>query len=306
MAIDRPWATLGIAALGVVAIALSYVAVDSVTAGTPATAEPLAVTSATKSPRPTASRPAAAVVATAGRTQAPLAIVTAQRAWSATPGACASGVKSTVATTTDGGATWTSGTSPVRRVVALEPAAGRVTVAGYDDDCLFLRTTTTDAGNAWAPVSSVGGAWTHDGPKVRTPAGKSVTPCAPAGVIAVEGSSSGAATVLCDDGAVRRTSDGGVRFAGASTVKGAIALAAGSDSTLYLVVPGGATCAGVRVRASGDDGTSWTDAGCIADPTVVAAKSVGFDVSGSTAMLLADAKTYRSVDRALTWQPRPA
>ncbi len=204
-------------------------------------------------------------------------------AWRATMGTCKDG-GANVQISTDGGKTWATESSPARAITRVQPlAAARGFVLAADKNCRVGQYTTSDGGQSWTGPGSTTGAWGRKpdtAQEIYTPADSTARPCKGSDVIDLARSSATDAQVLCQDGTVRQTVDGGQTWKNAGKVKGALAIAnrvEGSHVVGYAArtVDG---CAGVQLVRIG----SGTGA---ADPEVLACVEVGLtDVAGQVAL----------------------
>ncbi|WP_392544724.1 WD40/YVTN/BNR-like repeat-containing protein [Oryzobacter telluris] len=253
MDLRRSLPTIGLVALllldlGLVVWALwpagTTAASPSPSAGRPSTsvsssASPSPSASASAEP-PAAARPLSRVVSAAS----------AQVVWAAGTGSCDEPGK--VHVSRDGGKTWRSQDAP-GAVTRIRPNDGRSGfVIGGDDQCRLRLWNTSDAGASWTDPRSAADAWGRDpddATRVHRPGGDPVKPCqADARVLDLAGLRDGVASVVCNDGTVRTTSDAGARWTTSLEREGLVALA--------LTAPGrGAVaivaedCTGVAVAA---------------------------------------------------------
>lgn len=108
------------------------------------------------------------------------------------------------------------------------------------------------------------------------------------------------AALLCGDGAVKVTADGGASWSTVGAVADGRALTFGGTGLLYALTsePG---CNGLAVASSNDNGETWTVAGCAQGASSYA--SVAIAASGNEVTVVdTDRKTYRSDDGGRTFK----
>lgn len=229
---NKSLATIALLAFVVVDVVLVYLALrPPKLLETPRAASTPVVVSSTGEADPTSPAPSAATTTTTVPAR-PLRVMVAAldrtTAWRATVGTCKDG-GSAVQITTDGGKTWSRGSSPARAVTRIQPlAAGRGFVLAAGQDCGAGQYTTTDRAQSWTGPGSTKGAWGRkpdSAQEVYTPADPSARPCPTGDVVDLARSSAQDAQVLCQDGTVRQTADGGQTWQDAGQVEGALAIA---------------------------------------------------------------------------------
>ncbi len=224
-----------------------------------------------------------------------------QRAWRVVAGSCSDG-GAALATTADGGKTWTEGRTTLRRIVRLRPSDNRTAfVIGASSTCVAELRDTIDGGGTWTPAGTAG-TWFRD-PKmptvVRGPRAAATQPCGKGAVLDLAVLATNSARVLCADGLVRSTANGGVLWADVATVDGAVALAvpAAKSAESYVARLGAPDCAGVQIlRVQPRAATSCVETAIPAVPGQIAmslTKGGGWLAVGST--------TMRSTDDLVTW-----
>jgi hypothetical protein len=287
------WATLGILALLALDLVLIVAAMwpsaaPALPSAMPSTAVSTAMSaspsSAAPSPTPTLSASAPPVEA------APLARLVSSVgrdiAWVVDTGSCSTA--GTSFRTKDAGSSWTSHPAPGYVTRVRPSSADTAFVVGGGRDCAFSLWSTDDGGASWAGPQSARAAWGRS-PKnaatVERPGGAPVTPCAKdAVVVDLTGIDRSTAAVLCSDGAVRETSNGGSSWTTAVDQKRALALswdaagtgvlaetADGCDGVAVVAVRGGAAAKPVcidgltpvtgKVAISSAGGAVWVVAG---------------------------------------------
>lgn len=169
-----------------------------------------------------------------------------QRAWRAVSrsAACTSGApRATVTATTDGGSSWQPVDVPLVTVSGLSFVNGSIVASGMGTDCkaAAYAFTSTSAPTATRSTPS----WVVDPADAKrllvagTPA--SAQPCGGA-VLDLAADSSTDATVLCDDGSIRRSQDGGASWVRRGTVQGAVAIATDTAISNHVYVVSPASC----------------------------------------------------------------
>lgn len=195
----------------------------------------------------------------------------------------------------DGGASFDAVEVPLAAVrrVQVESADDLVAV-GTNGRCEPVARVSGDGGETWepAPLESAGWSLVGDGQLV-SPAGElGDIGCAPA---AVSGVTDEDAVVLCDDGGVLRTENGGGFWGRQTTLPFAGDVAFVSASVGYVLVSRGGC--DVLVRETTDGGATWRDTQCISaePPAAVAA-------DGDVLVVLTADGAYRSGDRGDNWE----
>lgn len=265
-------------------------------------ASPTASASATGSPSPSPS-PSASPSATAAAGPTPvkrvLVAVDDRTAWLATTGTCAE--PGTVQVTTDAGATWSASAAP-GAVTRLRPSGRNESfaVGGDGEDCAMRLWTTNNAGEEWGDPSSASAAWAReadDARRVIRPGDDPVTPCGKAVVLDLASLGRATASVLCGDGRVRTTTDGGDKWSTAFTAKGALAFSLLSNGR-GAVASLADDCDGTSVIAlveGSPEGTTCVE-GADAAPGAVA-----ISVTGDAAWLVAGDAAYTASEVGGRW-----
>ena len=186
----------------------------------------------------------------------PLEVVSATVALRAQPGSCASG-GGTLQRTTDGGRTWATLKVPatsILRVRSTSPSS--FWLVGTSKGCVPELYRTADAGKTWATEAGTKNAW-HPLPvpasgvvptQLHAPTGDVALPCAQGvGLVDLAGITLSDAVVLCADGTVFATADGGATWRARTAVPSSGALAAVSADRAVGGVGGPGR--GVRRRA---------------------------------------------------------
>lgn len=204
-------------------------------------------------------------------------------AWRAAAGTCQGG-GAKVQISTDGGKTWSTESSPARAVTRVQPlATARGFVLAADKDCRLGQYTTTDGGQSWTGSGSTTGAWGRKpdaAEEIYTPQDPAARPCTGGDVVDLARSSATGAQVLCQDGTVRQTIDGGQTWRDAGEVKGALAIANRVEGNRLVGYAARSVdgCAGVQLVRIGTGGQG-------ADPEVLACIEADLtDVAGRVAL----------------------
>jgi len=259
-----------------------------------------------ESPSPTTSTPSVTSSATATAATAPLqtmlVAIDDKRAWRVHAGSCSAG-GATLATTNDGGRTWTDTKAPLRTIVRVRPTDSQAAfVVGADVRCLAELKSTTDGGGAWGSTSTVGDAWFRDpkNPKVVGAPGASTSqPCGGLAVLDLAVVSQSTARVLCADGLVRSTTNTGSSWTDSGEVTGAVALAvlSADPAKTYVTRLDVPDCAGIQVqRVDQSVATSCIQTVVPHDPGQIALSLV----NGGGWLAVGD-MTMRSTDGLVTW-----
>jgi photosystem II stability/assembly factor-like uncharacterized protein len=167
-------------------------------------------------------------------------------------------------------------------------SARSMLVVGLDGSCQVSRYASRDGGRLWQRTVGDGPTW-HLGkdPKgafVVSPRARRTTPCIPTAV----STPAGAVRVLCADGRILGTPDGGATWSRVGTLPGAVDIAFTSSREAFALAPQRGCPA--AVLRSIDGGRVWTQRICLpgkepraiaARPTIVAAE-VGTTIRRST------------------------
>ncbi len=146
-------------------------------------------------------------------------------------------------------------------------------LVGRDDDCKVARWTSTDAGRSWSQSIGSGGSWyLAPSPTQRAvfaPGGRRPTPCVPTGISTID---AGVVRLLCEDGKILGTSDGGDSWVTLGRLDGAVSIRFTSPGDgVALAAQDGCPAA---VMETSDGGTSWSRQTCLAgtEPLAVGAE----------------------------------
>lgn len=225
----------------------------------------------------------------------------AQRAWRVVAGSC-SGGGAALATTADGGKTWTKGSTTLRRIVRLRPSDNRTAfVIGANVTCAAELRDTIDGGGTWTSAGTAG-AWFRD-PKmstvVRAPRASASQPCGKGAVLDLAVLATASARVLCADGLVRSTANNGVLWTDVARVDGAVALAVPTvrSAESYVARLGAPDCAGVQIlRVQPRVATS-----CVETSIPLVPGQIAMSLIEGGGWLAVGTTTMRSTDNLLTW-----
>ncbi len=215
----------------------------------------------------------------------------------ATAGDCTGSAASVVTVSTDLGGTFhrrpVDGLAQTLRVEVLDD--GSMWVIGRTSDCSVARWTSTDSGRSWSRTDGAGGSWYlfPGGTRhaVASPAGRRATPCAPVGLSTIDAS---VVRVLCSDGPILGTSDGGRTWVALGRLDGAVSIRFTTPGDgIALARQDGCPAA---VLQTTDGGTSWTRQTCLdgTDPLAVAA-------AGTTQAAQVGRRLAVSTDGGGTW-----
>jgi len=188
-------------------------------------------------------------------------------AWVGRAGSCVN--PGGVWVTDDQGATWTRNALPGRALRLLADSSKESQAVGGDAKCSLRLWKTTDAGAQWGKAQDAANAWSRlpgDAQGVHTASDLVVKPCGPRDVIDLTVLDGTRAQVLCANGDVRATTDGGQRWPKAYTVKRALALTV-AEGGAGVVVKADPSCRGV-VAIAIITGKAAKDGTCVTAPTI--------------------------------------
>ncbi len=272
---------------------------SSAAAADPASAGPTSTAPATtQSPSPTTS-----VVAAGAPLATMLVALDRQHAWRVGAGSCSAGGAS-VATTADGGKTWSRGNPKLRRIVRLRLEDNKTAfVIGADAGCAAKIKDTSDGGGTWTSGGAVGLAWFRDPANpmvVQAPGSVASRPCGKRAVLDLAVLTAGSARVLCADGLVRSTTVNGSAWTSLGTVDGAVALAVPTvkQSETYVARLGAPGCAGVQVVRV----RQQVVASCIPAAVPRVPGQIAMSLIDGGGWLAVGEATMRSTDGLATWK----
>jgi hypothetical protein len=225
-----------------------------------------------------------------------------QRAWRVAAGSCASG-GAALATTSDGGKTWTEAKVALRTIVRLRAEDIRAAfVVGASSSCAAELRDTTDGGGTWTSGGTAELAWFRD-PKnprmVRAPGPTTSQPCGKRAVLDLAVLATDSARALCADGLVRSTANNGADWKDVGRVDGAVALAVPKvkSAETYVVRLGAPDCEGVQIqRLPHRVATS-----CIKATVPKAPGQIAMSLTKGGGWVAVGTTTMRSTDNLKTW-----
>ncbi|WP_156023279.1 hypothetical protein [Terracoccus sp. 273MFTsu3.1] len=295
-------ALVGLLALVVVDLVLVALAFRPDAAG--ASAQPPAAVST-----PSTSAPTTTTAPAAGATPVSqvIAAVDGRRAWRGTLGTCRDGGAS-LTVTADGGRTWTPRAAPVQALGRVQPVdADRGFVIGAKGaGCSVGEYATDDDATTWRGPRAVEGGWSRlpggDPKVVITPRRPDARPCGTTTVVDLARVSATRAVVLCADGRLVRSGDGGGSWTRMATVEGALAVGARVDGSAPAVYVARATddCAGVEVAKL--SGGAASKVACVKTSLGGAEGTVSISVVDEGGWLAVADATWRSDASLETWR----
>lgn len=298
---------VGLLAADVLLVALAL-RPDAAGASTPAAPSVRAVTTSAATPAPAVSRTTGQAAVKAVPVTELIAAADGKRAWRATLGSCRDGGAS-ISVTGDGGRTWTNRAAPARALGRIQPIATTrgFVVGAKGDGCTAAEYSTGDNAANWQRPRAVEGGWSRapggDPTTVITPQRPDAHPCGTATVVDLARVSATSAVVICADGRLVHSTDGGANWPALATVKGALAVGArdvGGAATVDVArVSEG--CAGVEIATVAD--SSATRLACVQATLDGAAGRVSLSVVGDGGWLSVAGNTWRSDTTLATWRP---
>lgn len=267
----------------------------------------------TASPGPSPSQPASAPPEADSVAPVPanrvLSALDAEVAWRALTGACPE-TAATPQLTTDGGSSWrdTDATAPtgvtaIQRIVVEAPDVATM-VALRGSDCAPTIIRTFVAGDNYEEYpEELAAAWfvdPADRSRVQSPTGTASAPCR--SVVALAARDGASALVLCGDGSLAATADGGASWTAAVAAPGVQAIGSASAGFIAAAV-GREGCAGIQVLQIDAASAASSATGCL--PTEIAAAEfagvVAIAEAASTVWLWAGDLVQRSSDGGASW-----
>lgn len=267
----------------------------------------------TTSPAPSASPSASAPPEPASVSPEPsarvLSALNAEIAWRALTGPCPQ-TAATPQLTTDGGASWrdTDATAPtgvtsLQRIVVEAPDVATM-VALRGSDCAPTLIRTFVAGDNYEEYpDELAAAWfidPADRSRVQSPTGTATAPCP--SVVSLAARDGASALVLCGDGSLAATADGGASWTAAVPSPGVQAIGSASAGFIAAAV-GREGCAGIQVLQVDAASAASSATGCL--PTEIApaefAGAIAIAEAASTVWLWAGDLIQRSSDGGATW-----
>lgn len=299
------WPVVGLVLLAIATAGLAFVALQG--PSTPPGSGPQPTGSALDNPPKVSSKPS---TEPADRrvpdVEPPLSLVDAGTAYRGTPGSCLGGA--TLERTVNGGRTWSQTEPPAQALLSLSAASSVVVQAVLaDDSCVAAAWTTDTAGRQWSGPNPTIGRWfrlAQTSRKIASPSGSVPNPCKDPDqtVVELEGLTETSAAVLCEDGEVLTTLDGGVEWASASPVPGAVATAWVGQDLGWVLQVGGDACPGLQLLRSVDAGQNWETGGCVGGSEPPEGRPAVDFVDPLVGMALVGEETFTTDDGGLTWQ----
>lgn len=206
---------------------------------------------------------------------------------------------------TDGGQNWTPSTAfddtSATQILRILPANGTTTlVVALNEECAPQIYSTANSGRTWnGPLSAVG-TWYLDPTSPSTlgaPGGVKTIGCEALGLSPVTDRQ---VTVLCADGSVITTNDGGTTWSEPVVVDGITALAY-SRQNLLAVADGDETCSGLQILNLGTNGSTEQVSCLEMDTGSAGAGDVAMAQSGNNLVLWAGDNQLISTDGGQTW-----
>lgn len=307
----RRWALVLVAVLvvlnGVVLTVL--LTADRPAASTqPASAPPASLpTTAAPSPEDPTSQTPVEDPSTAGPTVAPASLATRQIvavgedvAWRSTLASCGQG-SAIVERTLDGGASWDAAELDIDSVVRLRATdAGSAFVVGAAQNCATALASTGDGGETWTRAdATLSSAWflaPTDRTFVAGPRGDAPVPC-PAGAVDLAAVDVQRGAILCQDGSIAVSDDGGQTWQTTVSVAGARALTQNGSS--YAVATFEGPCEALSVYGVSSDGQAQTEP--FACAPVTTAVEVAVSIAGDQMWVWSGTELAISRDGGQTW-----
>lgn len=295
------WATVGVVVLALVAAALAFAAIRD----TRSTSAPAPLASALTSEKDTDPTDDALPETL----QPPLLMVDADLAYRARTGTCSGGAA--LERTTDGGRSWQPLDAPAEAILDLRSGLdGSVEVVGADERCRARVWSSVDQGETWSGPTRASGIFARlpdTTAVIATPGGTTPNPCPDRAVapVALEDISEIEAALLCPDGELVKTADGGASWVEMTAVAGAQAMAFEGPLLGVVLVGEGGGCAGYEAPITRDGGANWQLGGCLFDG-LPSDESLLPSLSFATAedgMADLDGETYVTRDGGLNWRP---
>ena len=258
---------------------------------------------------PTATTSTTSAAPTAGTTpvREVIAAVDGRRAWRGTLGTCREGGAG-LSVTADGGRTWTTRSAPAQALGRVQPVdAYRGFVIGAKvAGCSVGEYATDDDAATWRGPRAVEGGWSRrpggDPTTVITPRRPDARPCGTTTVVDLARVSATRAVVVCADGRLVRSTDGGGKWTTLATVEGALAVGARDDAGTPAVYVARATddCAGVEVAKV--SGAAASKVACVKTSLGGADGKVSISVVDEGGWLAVADATWRSDASLETWR----
>lgn len=197
----------------------------------------------------------------------------------------------------DNGLTWTKAGDGLRMVLRVSARTkGDVWYIGAGSDCALTGRESLNSGETWGPGVTDGTWYLSPDPTAQTVQGANGTSevgCTPRALAAV---STDLGYVLCQDGAVRASSDRGATWATRSSLSGAVAVSFTGEKDGYALAPSGDCPA--AIWSTSDGAATWAKLACLAgrQPQAVAA-------AGDRVLAQVDGSLQVSTDKGTSWKP---
>lgn len=227
-----------------------------------------------------------------------LALTPEGQAFRATSQECSDGEPAEFELANGGGFDDVSPQQPPTQVLAVAaPSATDLTVVGTDRECSPVMYRSDDGGLTWADSPDTEGMWhliPANGTSVHAPQGDVDAGCTVASLSPVSESN---ARVLCDEGTIAGTANGGTDWVVLGRLTGAVAVSfSTTGDALGLVTEPGCPA---RVYTTSDGGATWAPTACLAGEPAQA-----ISVTNGRAVAQAGGILFASSDAGATWRSR--
>lgn len=237
-----------------------------------------------------------------------ISAVDGQRAWRASLGSCQAG-GATLSVTTDGGRTWIQRATPAVVLGRVQPVAGSkgFIIGARAGACRAGEYSTSDDAANWQGPRAIEGGWSRvpggDPVVVIAPKQTEARPCGTKAVVDLARVSAVSAVVVCEDGRLAASHDGGATWPTLATVEGTLAVGAREVQGAMMVAVARVVqgCPGVEIAtvASG----SANDVSCVQTALEGAAGRVSLSIVGDGGWLVVGTATWRSNAKLHDWRP---
>lgn len=229
-----------------------------------------------------------------------LVAVDADVAWRSTLASCGQGA-AIVERTLDGGASWDATELDVDSVVRLRATdASSAFVVGAVQDCATALASTTDGGETWNRAdATLSSAWflaPTDRTFVAGPRGDAPVPC-PAGAVDLAAVDAQRGAVLCQDGSIAVSDDGGQSWETTVSVAGGRALT--QNGAAYAVATFEGPCEALSIYDVGSDGQAQAEP--FACAPVTSAVEVAVSITDDLMWVWSGTELAISRDGGQTW-----
>ena len=220
-------------------------------------------------------------------------------AWRAHAGCHA---KPNLATTTNGGRTWSKLAAPAPHLLRIEFTSATAgwavgTTASCGSPTYY---GTGDGGTTWTAATTLGSVWFPLKTGVRTSTGATTTPCSGhSAPVALSAAGNNTALVVCPTG-VELTTNAGASWKAVGRIPAGnvAAVAAGQSGDAVLVLSGALHCSGLRVATSTNSGRTWHKGSCLTGAIAPASVSLA---AGNDGLLVSTGRSYSTTDGGLHW-----